>query len=95
MPDFVYVNGKVRRAADLEPLPPAAAALAGIAQRQRRLAVDLRAQVQVCLDAGLTWMEIGALLSMPRETAFRQFKSGRPMWVGRGAYGARAVINDD
>ena len=50
-----------------------------LSDAQMQLGWALRAAVQECQEAGLSWQAIGTALSVPKETLFRQFSAGGPV----------------
>lgn len=50
-----------------------------LADAQMQLGWTLRAAVEECQQAGKTWAAIGEAIGLPRETAFRQWRSDGPI----------------
>jgi hypothetical protein len=50
-----------------------------LSDAQMQLGWALRAAVQECQEAGLSWQAIGTALGVPKETLFRQFSAGGPV----------------
>ena len=50
-----------------------------LSDAQMQLGWALRAAVQECQEAGLSWQAIGTALEVPKETLFRQFTAGGPV----------------
>ena len=50
-----------------------------LSDAQMQLGWALRAAVQECQEAGLSWQAIGTALDVPKETLFRQFSAGGPV----------------
>lgn len=50
-----------------------------LSDAQMQLGWALRATVQECQEAGLSWQAIGTALGVPKETLFRQFSAGGPV----------------
>jgi hypothetical protein len=54
-----------------------------LSDAQMQLGWALRAAIQECQEAGLSWQAIGAALGVPKETLFRQFSGGGPVITAR------------
>jgi hypothetical protein len=54
-----------------------------LSEAQMQVGWALRAAVQECQEAGLSWQAIGAALGVPKETLFRQFSGGGPVVTAR------------
>lgn len=50
-----------------------------LSDAQMQLGWALRAAVQECQEAGLSWQAIGNALDVPKETIFRQYSAGGPV----------------
>jgi hypothetical protein len=50
-----------------------------LSDAQMQLGWALRAAVEECREAGMSWQAIGNALSVPRETVFRQYSAGGPV----------------
>lgn len=50
-----------------------------LSEAQMQLGWTLRAAVQECQEAGMSWQVIGTALRVPKETIFRQFTAGGPV----------------
>lgn len=56
-----------------------------LAEAQPQLAWALQSAVEECQDAGRSWADIGQVIGLPRETAYRQFHAGGPIVTVRAA----------
>lgn len=54
---------------------------------QRTTGLELRLALDECLEAGMTWREIGAVVGVPFQTLQRQYAKGGPIVLQGG--GAR------
>lgn len=80
------VRGKQCNNDDIWELPDFASNLYLDAEEQRETAKSMRENIKECREAGYTWDEIALLVGLPRRVVYRQYMSGKEIWVGRGTY---------